>query len=207
MNAEMSEAAKAVLRARMRAGLEEYWSEIVRILPAIASVVLDDIPRTPEENVENVKAFIVEEYLKTLVRYDPDVTPAGTRKEKLNKIAKISGSLILALRDPDPRLKAQFDLDSLRTFLVSFRDASVELIPKKVPRRPGPEKRHFDRAKKMKAAEFAVAIMSWCGMEPTLGRGGKFVNLTRILYAITAGEEGDVEGACSAHLKKIRAAS
>jgi hypothetical protein len=158
-----------------------------------------------------MKEHIIEEFLKVLDRYEPDLTPRVRKTEQLNMAIKRAGFLIKVIDEMEGPLRAKIntavDTVALRELLTRFSAAVVQFVPalpdEDEPEDTGPEEIRYDFAKKKLAAEYAYAIMVfWCGMElpPTTG-GVKFKKLTGFLYHIATGDDGDVGRACKEFMR------
>jgi hypothetical protein len=196
----LDDAAIQALRVRMRAGLENYWATIVTFLPELETIDWNAIIGTNQ--MPDVKTFIIEEFLKVLFRYEPDVTPPGAKKAQFGKISKATRSLIQAIDQLDPARKAEFltnrvDIARIRDDLLRARNVSDRLAPRRVPRSGRGSEDRVAYAKKLLAAEFAYHMMhEWCHRRPTRTTGGSYFSIAKILYNLATDDGGSVEYAC-----------
>jgi hypothetical protein len=183
-----------LLRTRLRAGLDQRWTDIRDILPDLPGIQFDDTVRSYAEATEYIKDYIVEEFLKKLYRYEPNITLQGARKTKLERLVKRLSSAIQAIDAMDEELKAELNLDAARVLLAQRRDAARELIPDEVDPTGAAYQSRFDRAKKDRAVEFANELFVLCNVVPTVA-DGRFIKLSNILYYIATGRVGSARHA------------
>jgi hypothetical protein len=186
--------------------LDARWDEIVAIMPEISMIGSNPVDR--ETNIKKSKEYILNDYISDIVDYKPNFAPRGSERRKLDRVAKKTRALMLAIGELEPAMRKEIGADDIGavSFLRLLRKASMNSALAQVKRTGGSRQRRTDRAIKKWAAELAhEMIFEWIGVIPTLTPTGPWIRLTKLFVEIGTGHDlGDVYRPCADYLKELK---